>query len=35
MDLLYKLLNRDINQRPTIDQVMQDPWLEGESWLVV
>ncbi|KAI8332666.1 kinase-like domain-containing protein [Chlamydoabsidia padenii] len=30
-DLLYKLLDRDISKRPTIDQVMQDPWLQYED----
>ncbi|ORZ19529.1 hypothetical protein BCR42DRAFT_481621 [Absidia repens] len=27
--LLCKLLDRDVNKRPTIDQVMQDPWLQN------
>ncbi|KAI8336616.1 hypothetical protein BC941DRAFT_471150 [Chlamydoabsidia padenii] len=31
VNLLYKLLNRDVNKRPTIDQVMQDPWLQLDN----
>ncbi|KAI8336621.1 hypothetical protein BC941DRAFT_514057 [Chlamydoabsidia padenii] len=31
VDLLYKLLNRNVNKRPSIDLVMQDPWLQVEN----
>ncbi|KAI8062164.1 hypothetical protein BC940DRAFT_128683 [Gongronella butleri] len=29
VDLLYKMLSHEVHERPTIDQIMQDPWLCG------
>ncbi|KAI8096525.1 uncharacterized protein BX664DRAFT_377836 [Halteromyces radiatus] len=31
VDILCRLLDKDISKRPTIDQVMEDPWLKNED----